>query len=557
MKLAAAIDATTRRYKHGSKHPLPERAQECRVFAWEALQCEGQRLSAPSYEVRPLVAVRDRQLFEDVSNTAVAGANRIKPLLQVLGQKTRGNTATSPLRFGTVGPGSTGCADVSGEHLNTALLLNGKTGIPNAMNELQLHVCCLPAVRLPANFQFHASTAMGIFAKWAGGTKYDSAAIIWRDGLPTSALESVSTGRRMWVQINGARDILFLCVVYLQRASNTTMATEMDQLWAGQFAAVEAAIDWLMYKYGLEVKVAVAGDFDFQPLCLGGTEERTIRRKAWNLFYNKFNLILANSPLALQSTVKAMLPVRRRQVEIAPGSTRHSTYVGRAIDLTVHTLGIEVSTAIHSSVDCCSGDECTWAPCTETAGGDHFVLDNTVHEFHMEGPEYAAPRFPLAKHLVDRWSKAYEIVEKQFKQINLYLDATIRSAVVNTWDTKASRWVADALAWIHIVFASSDRDAHVHTGGPRRASTYDVSIEAHDVEESDVVVAMKKELQQAVQHGHTTRKAVDRFIQHIKKPAVTPPARMMQGEAQLKVEQSHVAWVSHIKGQFGNNGDIL
>ena len=85
-------------------------------------------------------------------------------------------------------------------------------------------------------------------------------------------------------------------------------------------------------------------------------------------------------------------------------------HVGRAIDLVLTSVDIELTMTIHNFLHCGGEEACPWGSCCEYAGGDHFFISLDVCFNVEKRPNCALPFFPVAWHDKQRWAKGFENV---------------------------------------------------------------------------------------------------------------------------------------------------
>jgi hypothetical protein len=110
-------------------------------------------------------------------------------------------------RFGSGVPGVLGCSDMRGARAYLSPLMDSSTGVLAAMHVLSLSLFGLPGARLPTCSMGEFVANLSVSSRWAGGTSYETTALLWTAPLSATPLHHVGSLRRLWsaVALPGAR----------------------------------------------------------------------------------------------------------------------------------------------------------------------------------------------------------------------------------------------------------------------------------------------------------------------------------------------------------------
>ena len=407
--------AGERALQHRRRYPaqeLPPASEDILSSVWQRLINEGTRLASAHV---PAALLRG-QLKETVVNmihVVQTGLRVAKDMLHVLPATVRQSPAQGPptkLCCGTGNPGRSGCLSVDGTRILWHRILNTQWSAETAIEKLGLHILGLPAARLPTDT---CSLSTQICDCWhEGGPHIEAAQSCGNSTAGFAEIPHVGSDCRIWVSVRGGSGVVaFLCFV----AMPTQGDRETEQAWQEELQGLHADLRYIKASVGppatLEPKILLLGDWNVQPMCLGGGPDvRPSRDHGISQLCEAFQLACTNPSLAGDHARPVTLPLRGTRVLIRTGDTHHGPGLSRAIDLIFCSKSAGVETTVHNGIHCCQSSSCSWDFCADFCKSDHFLVEvqATVGELVDDPmPKDRCDRFPPQWHMATRWEEAF------------------------------------------------------------------------------------------------------------------------------------------------------
>jgi hypothetical protein len=178
--------------------------------------------------------------------------------------------------------------------------------------------------------------------------------VLWMQSLGDGVVverSDIGSACRIWVGATGFENqVMDACTIALP-----TAGSHHDDRWVEELEGLGQDLNVLCQGTPHEwSNVMIFGDFNFQPLVLGGpgSADSLRRRVAWNAFMREWGLVLHNPVMFGDELSVIHLPLRKRDVSICSGSTRHGPSTGRAIDLVLTSGDVELEVVVHNGRHC-------------------------------------------------------------------------------------------------------------------------------------------------------------------------------------------------------------
>ena len=554
--------AGERALQHRRRYPaqeLPPASEDILSSVWQRLINEGTRLASAHV---PAALLRG-QLKETVVNmihVVQTGLRVAKDMLHVLPATVRQSPAQGPptkLCCGTGNPGRSGCLSVDGTRILWHRILNTQWSAETAIEKLGLHILGLPAARLPTDTVLPVNSNLRLLAR--GGPSYRSCAVLWKlnCGFEFAEIPHVGSDCRIWVSVRGGSCVVaFLCFV----AMPTQGDRETEQAWQEELQGLHADLRYIKASVGppatLEPKILLLGDWNVQPMCLGGGPDvRPSRDHGISQLCEAFQLACTNPSLAGDHARPVTLPLRGTRVLIRTGDTHHGPGLSRAIDLIFCSKSAGVETTVHNGIHCCQSSSCSWDFCADFCKSDHFLVEvqATVGELVDDPmPKDRCDRFPPQWHMATRWEEAFTHMQPAIEALS-ELVVSFREAsepslggVRRAAGTDSRRWVLDCLCWLQWLIGCVARDAWVHPCKPAGSGS---SVSRISCLRPKCTPNVRDALKGFLQSSNLPYSATQKCFKLLRKPKTTLPQRMQKDGQFLSAAATQREWCRKLEDQ--------
>ena len=450
-----------------------------------------------------------------------------------------------------------GCADILGQNVNWAPLLNRQCGALRAMDMLQLELLALPGARLAPEKQLPRSS--GFVLSGRGGSAYASTAWLWRSHLDDAVLPRMDIGsdRRFWLTFTLCLDHpLHLACIYLPPF---TKDGRHEQEWQLELIGLESDVQ-LLLGTDSAAKLLMVGDWNVQPPSISGVPDRCpTRASLLEAFQARWAFSSLNPSLQPYITEHVPLPLRGSTVCIHPGSTRHdNSSIGRAIDLGIGSANLAASMHVHNGIDCKNDLSCDWQMCVEYCLGDHFLQHFHVWVYTDPSKSLFKPSVPAAWHDPGRWKQGFTMAISLCDNLSQFCSrihenspALLTSKLLDfTIKRELQHWIADSMAWCQSVLASIVRDTFVH---PRRAPTCIARFNDILCEEQTAIpvtdpsiVLLCNGLRVAHERGEIKPSLALNVYRFLRSAKPSPKAQMIIDDRLASTEETNQGWLAQL-----------
>lgn len=359
-------------------------------------------------------------------------------------------------------PGHIGCTDFSGKHMPTDLIFNGDYGIVPFFDRTECDFLGLPAARLIRGSSISGRADLQMYCRRGVGS-FDSVAVLWkrRRGISYEVLENIGDERRIWTHVKAENLDTMICIVYFKCGGSLAE----DILWSNALSALESDIRYV--RATQKSSVIIMGDFNLQPLALGGVPDSRHRRQSlWDKFMDDTGLLLRNPFLGGAEKQVVSFVHKSSAAHIRAGDTHYDSHGGRALDHTLTSSDVLGELLIHNGVHCTLRGKCMGSFCKEFCRSDYFASQFDL-EWNGPGSESESMRLPKEWNCPERWRLGLEHAAGPLRALNsICTNILLQSR--DAWDYQtlggrsAARWLLDALAWLQTFIGSVVRDVWIH-----------------------------------------------------------------------------------------------